>query len=265
MNEPEALRNVAAGGTAPVSAVDWPRECGVVIPCLDEAKSIGSLVRAVRQQLPMVVVVDDGSTDGTASAATAAGAHVLRHEAREGKGAALRTGLTWLHQHGFSWALLMDGDGQHAAEDIPLFLEDAARTGSNLLVGNRMINPGAMPWVRRVTNHWMSARLSRLSGHMLPDSQCGFRLMQLAAWEGLELTTSHFEIESELLLAFLDAGFAVRFVAVRAIYGNERTKISAGSDGWRWLAWLWRVRRARKSVSRQKPLHSTAASSTLAV
>lgn len=262
---PHVPTNGLMAGSARVLTVDWPRDCGAVIPCLNEAGSIGPLVRDVRKHVPTVIVVDDGSTDGTALAASAAGAHVVRHPTDQGKGAALRTGLEWLGQRGFSWALLMDGDGQHAAEDIPLFLDHATNRRVNLLVGNRMDNAAAMPWLRRVTNRCMSARLSRLAGRTLPDSQCGFRLMEIAPWKQLELTTSHFEIESELLMAFVDSGYSVEFIPVRVIYGNEQTKIAPLQDGWRWLAWLWRAYHRRRSIARQNAVHPTVASSKAAV
>lgn len=265
MIESPPSSNPSAGAGPPVGMGDWPRDCGVVIPCLNEAAAIGPLLLEVRQHLPAIVVVDDGSTDGTAAAASAAGARVLRHPAPRGKGAALRTGLTALSEQGCSWALLMDGDGQHAAADIPRFLSRAADRRVHLLVGNRMANAQGMPWLRRVANRWMSARLSRISGQALPDSQCGFRLMNLDAWAQVELTTSHFEIDSELLLAFLERGYAVEFLPIRVIYGAEQTKINAWRDGWRWLAWLSRLRRQGRGQLRQKPLHSTVTSSKLAL
>ena len=103
--------------------VDWPKTCAVVIPCLNEAAAVGNVVAAVRNMLPSVIVIDDGSTDATGEVATTSGARVLRHDRPSGKGAALRTG--WKHSldTGFSWVLSMDGDGQHAAQDIRKFLE----------------------------------------------------------------------------------------------------------------------------------------------
>src|SRR5215207_9432645 len=99
--------------------MDWPQQCAVVIPCHNEGRAIGELVQAVRRILPAVVVVDDGSTDDTASRAREAGAEVIAAGVVRGKGAALRAG--WLHARGrgFQWAVSMDGDGQHAPEDLP--------------------------------------------------------------------------------------------------------------------------------------------------
>jgi hypothetical protein len=135
----------------------------------------------------------------------------------------------------------MDGDGQHSAADIPRFFECAER-GAVLVVGNRMRNPAAMPWLRRVVNRWMSRQLSRTAGRLLPDSQCGFRLMRLDVLTDLDLRASHFEIESEVLLAFLAARHRVEFVPVQVIYKKEQSKIRPWRDTVRWLRWFWGTR-----------------------
>ena len=219
--------------------MDWRVECAGVVPCLNEAASIGPLVEGVRKHIRTVVVVDDGSRDTTTATAQAAGAEVLSQQVTRGKGAALRTGWRWALERGFTWALSLDGDGQHSPEDIPQFFRCAEQGGVVLVVGDRMADASAMPWVRRWVNRWMSRRLSRAAGRRLPDSQCGFRLMNLAAWNGLAISTSHFEIESEVLLAFVRAKLEVGFVPIRAIYKGEQSKIHPVRDTARWLRWWW--------------------------
>ena len=219
--------------------MDWRAQCAAVIPCLNEAAAIGPLVGAVRSRLDLVLVVDDGSTDSTAELARQSGAEVLRHDSAQGKGAALRTGWNCARQRGRSWALCLDGDGQHSPADIPAFFACAEKTGATLVVGNRMLEAHKMPWLRRAVNRWMSRRLSGTAGQSFPDSQCGFRLMNLAAWAKLPLTAAHFEIESEVLLAFVRAGYKIEFVPIRAIYKDEQSKIHPLVDTVRWLTW-WR-------------------------
>src|SRR5947207_2110131 len=101
--------------------MNWPAQCATIIPCLNESATIGPLVAAVRQHLPTAFVIDDGSTDNTSSLARNAGAEVVRHAYSRGKGAALQSGWHLARERGFKWALALDGDGQHAPEDIVAF------------------------------------------------------------------------------------------------------------------------------------------------
>ena len=218
--------------------MDWPRTCAVVIPCLNEEAGVGSVVSAARQRLPVVIVVDDGSSDATASVAQAAGATVLRHDHPKGKGAALRAGWDHAARLGMAWALCMDGDGQHAAEDIPAFLARASAGGVALVAGERMRAPGAMPPLRRLTNIFMSWQLSRIAGVRLSDTQCGFRLMNLEALAALPIRADCFEIESEVLLQFARARLGIVFVPIQVIYADERSKIRPLRDTLRWFRWL---------------------------
>ncbi len=223
--------------------MDWAAHCAAVIPCFNEAPGLATLVDQVHARVPVVVVVDDGSEDGTAAEAERAGAVVLRHERNRGKGAALRTGLSAACQRGFAWALTLDGDGQHAPADIPAFFHCAEETGAALVVGQRRFDATAMPRLRRLVNCWMSRQLSRRAGMRLPDSQCGFRLVQLAAWAALRLEAEHFEAESELLLACARAGHRIAFVPIQTLAKSRPSKIHPATDTLRWLRWWWRTGR----------------------
>ena len=220
-----------------------------MIPCFNESARIAEIVSGVRRHLPTVVVVDDGSTDGTAQHAVRAGAEVIQLSGNTGKGVALQAGWQWARERSFIWAFALDGDGQHATEDIPAFLACVEKTGAPLVVGNRMGHAEKMPWLRRQVNQWMSRRISNLAGTPLADSQCGFRLMQLEAWSRLPLQACHFEIESEVLLAFARAGLAIEFVPVQVIYRAERSKIHPWRDTIRWFRW-WRHARKTNVLQR---------------
>ena len=222
--------------------MDWRAACAAVIPCLNEEAGISPLVEAVRRHLPAVLVINDGSTDDTAERARAAGATVLDNPKSPGKGAALRTGWNYALEHGYRWALSLDGDGQHSPGDIPSFLQCADATSAALICGNRMGQAARMPGLRRWVNRWMSRRISNLTGQTLPDSQCGFRLMDLEQCARLPVRARHFEIESEVLFLFARAGLAVRFVPIATIYQREHSKIHPGKDTLRWLRWYCRAR-----------------------
>jgi glycosyltransferase involved in cell wall biosynthesis len=184
-----------------------------------------------------VIVVDDGSLDATANEAALAGATVLRRDANGGKGCALRDGWEEARRAGFTWALSLDGDGQHAPEDIPQFFACAEQTSARLIIGDRTGRLKVMPPLRRWANRWMSSCLSNLTGVRLPDSQCGFRLAHLDTLLGMRLTAHRFVIESEMLVAFLAAGEKVEFVPIQVIYKSNPSRICPFRDSIRWLRW----------------------------
>ena len=217
------------------------KNCAAVIPCFNEAAGIRALVPALRRHLPRVLVVDDGSTDGTGPLARAAGALVVRHARNWGKGAALKTGLGCALALGHEWAVALDGDGQHGPDDLAALFQCARATGALLVVGNRLTAGEArkIPWLRRQVNRWMSGQLSRRAGRLLPDTQSGFRLIHLATWASLPLRTQRFEVESETLLAFLAAGHRVEFAPVRVISSGRKSHIEPIADSVRWLKWWW--------------------------
>ncbi len=242
-----AARRVQRGYDA---SVNWSAISAVVIPCRNEAASIARLVREVRRYLPLVLVVDDNSHDDTAARASEAGAQAVWRTGSPGKGAAIKEGITAALARNRAWALTLDGDGQHRADDIPAFLRCAEESGAPLVVGDRTPRAEAMPWLRRHVNRWMSRQISAIAGRFLPDTQCGFRLINLGACLGLRLETDHFEIESEMLLAFIRAGHRVEFVPIQVADGGRRSHIHPVMDTWRWLRW-WKRARLGQSVNRR--------------
>ena len=213
-----------------------------VVPCLNEARAIGALVPRLFSHVCEVLVIDDGSSDDTGRLASLAGARVVRHDSPLGKGAALATGWSAAVQDSALWALLLDGDGQHDPDDAPdLFA--AAVAGIHLVVGNRMPNAQAMPFVRRQTNRWMSRRISTLASCTIPDSQCGYRLVHLPSLQKVGLRSRCFEIESEMIVAFARAGLGIASAPIQVRYRGERSKISPVRDTLRWIRWYWSTRR----------------------
>jgi glycosyltransferase involved in cell wall biosynthesis len=236
------MNSAARSESGPGSPRHWRTDCAALVPCCNEEAAIARVVEGVRRHVGTVLVVDDGSSDRTADAAAKAGARIRLQGANRGKGSALQAGCSQLRQEGFRWVLTLDGDGQHSPDDIPTFFECAERTGADLVVGNRMGAPQEMPVLRRFVNRWMSRKLSRAANRPLPDSQCGFRLLDLQAWSGLQIRTRHFEIESESLLAFIRAGRRVEFVPIQVIYKTGRSKIHPLRDTLRWFRWWARAR-----------------------
>ncbi|MEA3213464.1 MAG: hypothetical protein QOE70_6521 [Chthoniobacter sp.] len=216
-----------------------------LIPCYFEEKHIEEVARRTRVQLDTVLVVDDGSTDGTGAAARTAGVEVLRHEVNQGKGAAIKTGLRALSSRpGIEYVLVLDGDGQHLPEEIPQFLAEANRSRAPLLVGSRMSDLEAMPLVRKLTNLFMSAQISHVCGQKIPDTQCGFRMIHrdLAAML-CAAPSSQYDYETEMLVIASRQGCRIKDVPVSTIYGDEKSKIHPVRDTLRFFKLMSRLKR----------------------
>jgi glycosyltransferase involved in cell wall biosynthesis len=222
------------------------RGCAI-IPAFREAGRIGTVVAEVRRYIADVIVVDDGSPDETVLEAERAGASVIRHGVNRGKGAALDTGFKAARERGFHFVITMDGDGQHAASDIPCFMEAYYRTGTPVLVGNRMADTRAMPWVRLMTNRFMSWLLSREMGQRVPDTQCGYRLYELSVVPEISAESKRFAAESEILMDLSWKKVVIGSVPVATIYGTEKSKINPVKDTIRFAAMLRRYRKQRKA------------------
>jgi glycosyltransferase involved in cell wall biosynthesis len=219
----------------------------VIVPAYQEASRIGPLVRRIRECAADLVVVDDGSTDGTAQEAEAAGAPVIRHGGNRGKGVALTTGFAYAREKGFDFVITMDGDGQHDPGDLGRFVEQYVREGTPVLVGNRMSDVASMPWIRRMTNRFMSWLLSREMGQSVPDTQCGYRLFRCDVTPESSARAAGFAAESEVLLRLSDRGVRIGSVPVATIYRDEKSKINPFKDTLRFFGMLRRYRREKRA------------------
>ncbi len=215
----------------------------IVIPVNNEAATIGGLVARLRAKGLDVVVVDDGSADGSGDLAGTEGASVLRNDRRRGKGFALKQGFAHALAHSYSGVITMDGDGQHDPEDVDAFLQAAGHSPDGIVTGNRMLNIRNMPPLRRWTNRFMSKLISRICGQGVPDTQCGFRYVGRPLLERLRLTANDYEIETEVLIQATRLGYPVVSVPVKTIYRGEASKVDPVVDSWRFLVYLVREMR----------------------
>ena len=212
----------------------------VIIPTFNEAKEIGRLLRELKVLDLDCLVVDDGSTDTTARIAEEHGAVVLRNPSNQGKGASLSRGFQFAVDKSYDAVITMDGDGQHLPQDIPHFLEAAQMTDSQIYIGNRMEKTQSMPWVRIMTNRFMSSLISFLAHQEIPDTQCGFRLIKRELLEKVNLSTSKYESESEILLQAARQGYKIQSVAIKTIYSNETSRINPFIDTLRFFRFILR-------------------------
>ncbi len=187
-----------------------------LIPAYNCADRVGSVVRGVAKYVPDVLVVDDGSTDGTGDAARAAGASLVAHSENRGKGPAIRSGLAVLLGQPYSHILMLDADGQHDPEDAQRFLD--AAPDADFVLGNRLWNREAIPAKRFWTNYIGTRALQLMTGFPLEDSQCGYRLVASSFLRRMGLVGNRYSVDTEIIVRAgkLRARFA--HVPVRVIY-----------------------------------------------
>jgi glycosyltransferase involved in cell wall biosynthesis len=201
-----------------------------VVPAFNEKDTIARVVDGLRGKVDHVLVVDDGSTDGTAGIARSAGAEVFEHGSNRGKGQAIRSAIAALSGRGFSHALLLDGDMQHLPDEAPRLLEAAVRTGADVVLGERQFDRAAMPASRYQANRLGSRVLSWFVGIRFQDTQCGYRLFKLSALDGITLHARGYEIETEMLVKLARRSAQMTTVPVTAVYAGQRSKLRPVRD-----------------------------------
>ena len=214
-----------------------------LIPAYNEARYVADVVKAALKYLP-VVVIDDGSTDGTGAAAALAGAKVIVHNANQGKGKALNTGFDYAVARKVDAALTLDADGQHDPDEIPKFIA-AFRAGlGDVIIGQRSF--AQMPGKSRFGNTVGTWLLTRAMGRSVPDNQSGYRLLSRHVMATVRPDTARFEAEVELLLRAQLAGFRLAWVPIKTIYGDKVSHFRPIPDSVRFLKMVWRIWRARR-------------------
>jgi glycosyltransferase involved in cell wall biosynthesis len=239
----------SGGGQSRISAL---------VPAHDEGARIARVVEGARRHLP-VIVVDDGSTDATASLAEAAGARVIRQSPNQGKGAALRAGFAAALADGAEAVVTLDGDGQHDPAEIPAFLGAYARRAiageaSELIVGMRSFR--RMPHPRRLSNWLGTVVLSAALGRWIADNQSGYRLVGRRLMTAmLDSRESGFAFEVEMIAVCLREGWPLGWVPVRTIYAGEASHIRPVHHLREFLAVTTRARRIARgqATSRDNP------------
>ena len=200
---------------------------------------MGRVVTEAKRFVPDILVVDDGSGDESGSEAAAAGARVHVRAENGGKGLALRDGIrVLLEDPSITHVLLMDADGQHAAADIPKFL-DAARAGAPFVIGSRFGEKRKIPPKRFWANYVGSRILSRMTGQLVEDTQSGYRMIAAPVLTAIlpRLRSTGYAIESEILLKSSSIGVPLSHVQIEAIYDGNPSSFRPVKDTWR-ISWL---------------------------
>ena len=204
----------------------------IVIPVFDEEPSIGAVVAGAGQHGP-VLVVDDGSTDGSGAVARSAGAEVIRHPRRLGKGQAIRTGLACARAREASVMVTLDGDGQHDPRDIARLLGAAERSPGAIVIGNRLATladgggdresafdggrAGKLSCGRLNANRVAGFFAHWISGLGISDTQSGFRVYPMKLFDAVRPRAGGFVFETEVLLDAALQGWPIVEVPVAAL------------------------------------------------
>jgi glycosyltransferase involved in cell wall biosynthesis len=216
----------------------------VVIPALNEALRIRDVVEGALMHCDRVIVVDDGSDDGTAEAISDLPVTVLRHARRMGKGAGLRDGFAEALRLGALAVLTMDGDGQHRAEDIPRLLAAANRRPGFLVIGARLRHRANQPLYRRLANEFGDWGVAWGTGYQIADSQSGQRLYpaNVCALAGNGIPGEDFVFEAQILMsAAQELGTRCVSVPIEARYNQIHGAPDFRPSHFRPLRDLWRI------------------------
>lgn len=217
------------------------RSCAIsiVIPVFNEAESLPDLldkIRALKIAHAEILVIDDGSVDGSAEIAFNAGANVVRHPYNIGNGAAVKSGIRAAQGRTL---VLMDGDGQHRPEDIPRLLAEA--DGYHMIVGERA-KGSKRRFHRNAANICYNFLASYVTRFKVKDLTSGFRVVSRRdALRFIDLLPNTFSYPTTLTLAFLRSGLTIKYVPIQSLYRAGQSKISLLTDGIRFLLIITKI------------------------
>jgi glycosyltransferase involved in cell wall biosynthesis len=198
-----------------------------LIPAYQASRSLSQVLTQLRARDPeaQLLVVDDGSSDGSGDIARALGVPVVTHAENVGKGAALCSGFAWLAERGFPSAVTLDADGQHRSEDALLLARHLAPPRAIVLGVRDLLLDGA-PKPSRFSNRFSNFWVSLFSGQPLSDTQCGLRRYPLPETLQLGAGGRGYDFESEILVRAARHGIPIVEVPVRALYPPRAERVS---------------------------------------
>ena len=201
--------------------------CIVVIPTYNNAGTIARVIADVQQYADDILVVNDGSTDDTrAILERVEGIRIHSYDENRGKGHALKCGLKLAYEWGFRYAITIDSDGQHYADDIPRFIERIEEVPDSLLIGARNLAADNMPskntFANRFSNFWYRVE----TGERLEDTQSGFRLYPLRKLQHIRFITSRYEFEVEIIVRAAWRGVRVENIPIKVYYPPQEERVS---------------------------------------
>ena len=201
--------------------------CVVLMPTYNNAGTIAKVISDVKEFAADIIVVNDGSTDDTRDILSSIdGIKVIDYPNNKGKGYALKLGLKSAYEWGYRYAITIDSDGQHYADDIPTFIEKIEEKPDSLLIGARNLTADNMPskntFANRFSNFWYKIE----TGQVLSDTQSGFRLYPLAKLQNIHFITSRYEFEVEIIVRAAWRGVNVENIPIKVYYPPVEERVS---------------------------------------
>ena len=198
-------------------------KCCVLIPTYNNEKTLQKVIESVLVYTSDIIIINDGSTDSTSTILENFPSLIQIHfPMNKGKGMALRAGFKKAFADGFDYAITIDSDGQHYADDIPVFVNEIKNNEGALLIGSRNMShesvPGGSSFGNKFSNFWFWAE----TGVRLGDTQSGFRLYPLKVMDAMKFYTSKFEFEIESIVKASWRGVEVKNVPIKVLYNDER-------------------------------------------
>lgn len=202
-------------------------KCVVLMPTYNNAGTIAQVISDVKEFATDVIVVNDGSTDNTASILSSIeGIKVIDYPNNKGKGYALKLGLRKAYEWGYRYAITIDSDGQHYADDIPTFIETIEQKPDSLLIGARNLTAENMPskntFANRFSNFWYKVE----TGQTLTDTQSGYRLYPLTKLQNIHFITRRYEFEVEIIVRAAWRGVNVENIPIKVYYPPVEERVS---------------------------------------
>ena len=199
----------------------------VIIPTFNNAATLECVINDVAEYTDHIIVVNDGSTDGTlAIVQKFPWVQLVTYPENVGKGWALRQAFRYATQHHYEYAITIDSDGQHFAKDLPVFIEKLKQSRQAIIMGSRNMNqssvPGKSSFGHKFSNFWFKVE----TGISCPDTQSGYRLYPLFLLKDFQFITRKYEFEIEVLVRAAWKGIAVESVPVSVYYPPKEERVS---------------------------------------
>ena len=198
----------------------------VMIPTFNNSRTIGKVIEDVQQFTDQIIVINDGSTDDTKEILSKYAIDVVTHERNKGKGMALRSGFRRALERNFDFAISIDSDGQHFADDLPKFIAALNVHSHAIIIGARNMEQAGVPGKSSFGNNFSNFWFRLETGIKVSDTQSGYRLYPVSALRNFTFVTRKYEFEIEVLVRAAWSGIEITEVPVKVFYAGKDERVS---------------------------------------